>query len=154
MFPSCFVFNIVSSRITTSTDQFHKLRLTISALSAFKPSRHAPISAVPSNQPESIPSNRTDSIHSNPICVDQSDCGKEQDDVIERVAKAQETLPTPDKRIKEIGEEKRSTKLKSAFTGSRNRQVEFNLTAISKIALETMYGNESLRLYMIANDLN
>ena len=116
---SCRVFNLVSSRITRSTEQFNKLRLTISALSAFKPRNQV-----------SIPSNNADFSPSNHNCDSQRNCDTKEDDAIDKVAKAQAVLPegrqTAEKRKKEIVEgHNGSTRRKSAPAGNKNRKVRY-----------------------------
>ena len=110
--------NLVSSRITSSGEQFNKLRLTISALSAFKP-RATSIT---------IPSNHADDGPSNHICHSQCDCDTKQHDAIDKVAKAQQVShggrKTPEKRKKEIAEgHNGNTRRKSVPAGNKNRKV-------------------------------
>ena len=73
-----FNFRVVSSRIAKSTEQLNKLRVTISALSAFKPRHHSP-------------EIHTDTISDNLTCDRQfkSDAKLDDSDTIDKVAEAQ-----------------------------------------------------------------
>ena len=92
--------------------------MTISALSAFKP-KNQPLATIPSNQADVIPSNH--------VCDSKCDCDTKEDDVIDRVAKAQLVWPgrrTPDKKKKENTEGfGGSTRRKSVPVTNQDRKV-------------------------------
>lgn len=89
-------FERVSSRITNSTEQFNKLRMTISALNAFKPKRSATSEAILNNN--------------NDINDGQSEVKSKESDAIEKVAEAQ------------ISQGKKSSGRRSAEEKSRKRR--------------------------------
>ena len=116
---SLCVFNLVSSRITRSTEQFNKLRLTISALSAFKPKNQ---NLIPSNDTEISASSNT----CRNTCNSQCNCEKQQEDAIDKVAMAQvsERGRTSDEMKKKVpGTLLRNTRRKSLPVGSRKVRV-------------------------------
>ena len=104
-------FERVSSRITRPTEPLNKLRLTISALSAFKPRNQV-----------SIPSNCSDISTGNNTCDSQCSIDTKQDDAINKVAMAQEVVPerrkTPDKMKKKV-----ETRRQSIPAGNRKDSV-------------------------------
>ena len=92
--------------------------MTISALSAFKPKNQPSLTTIPGNQADIIPSNH--------VCDSKCDCEIKQDDVIDKVAKAQAIWPgrkSPDRK-KEITEGfSGSTRRKSVPVTNQDRKV-------------------------------
>ena len=106
------LFFLVSSRIARSSDNFNKLRLTISALSLFKPSNETGMIKSLSNQDDS----------STQTCDNESHCDTKEDDVIAMVAKAQrlEEKKITDKKMQDVTDSHyESTKKGSTSTKSR-----------------------------------